>query len=270
MLGIETSCDETGVGIVRGTTLLADEVASSVEAHARFGGVVPEVASRAHLEAMLPTMARALDAAGVRLSDVDAIAVTAGPGPGRRAAGRRRGGQGVRARGRQADLRREPPRRARGGRHPRARRAARAGHRAAGVGWALVAAAGRRSGRRRHPARAPRSTTPPARRTTRWPGCSACRSRAGRRSTGRPARATPRAIAFPRGLTAPAGPGRAPVRLLVLGTEDRRGPLGRGPAAGRRAGTGRRCRGELPGGGLRRAHRQGGRCLPRARASTRW
>src|SRR5258706_15509623 len=80
VLGIETSCDETGIGIVRGTTLLADEVASSVEEHARFGGVVPEVASRAHLEAMLPTMRRALDVAGVELSDVDAIAVTAGPG----------------------------------------------------------------------------------------------------------------------------------------------------------------------------------------------
>ena len=50
VLGIETSCDETGVGIVRGTELLADAVASSVDAHARFGGVVPEVASRAHLE----------------------------------------------------------------------------------------------------------------------------------------------------------------------------------------------------------------------------
>ena len=80
VLGIETSCDETGIGIVRGTTLLADEVASSVDEHARFGGVVPEVASRAHLEAMVPTMDRALAAAGVRLSDVDAIAVTAGPG----------------------------------------------------------------------------------------------------------------------------------------------------------------------------------------------
>ena len=80
VLGIETSCDETGIGIVRGTTLLADEVASSVEAHARFGGVVPEVASRAHLEAMIPTMQRALETAGVSLADVDAIAVTAGPG----------------------------------------------------------------------------------------------------------------------------------------------------------------------------------------------
>ncbi|HEX6872074.1 MAG TPA: tRNA (adenosine(37)-N6)-threonylcarbamoyltransferase complex transferase subunit TsaD, partial [Micromonosporaceae bacterium] len=80
VLGIETSCDETGIGIVRGSTLLADEVASSVAEHARFGGVVPEVASRAHLEAMVPTMQRALDTAGVRLADVDAIAVTAGPG----------------------------------------------------------------------------------------------------------------------------------------------------------------------------------------------
>ncbi|MFG2038225.1 tRNA (adenosine(37)-N6)-threonylcarbamoyltransferase complex transferase subunit TsaD [Dactylosporangium sp. NPDC048998] len=80
VLGIETSCDETGVGIVRGHTLLADEIASSVDEHARFGGVVPEVASRAHFEAMVPTMQRALDKAGVTLSDVDAIAVTAGPG----------------------------------------------------------------------------------------------------------------------------------------------------------------------------------------------
>jgi N6-L-threonylcarbamoyladenine synthase len=80
VLGIETSCDETGVGIVRGHTLLADAIASSVEQHARFGGVVPEVASRAHLEAMLPTMERALTEAKVTLADVDAIAVTAGPG----------------------------------------------------------------------------------------------------------------------------------------------------------------------------------------------
>jgi N6-L-threonylcarbamoyladenine synthase len=80
VLGIETSCDETGVGIVRGRTLLADAVASSVEAHARFGGVVPEVASRAHLEAMVPTLERACDTAGVALSDVDALAVTSGPG----------------------------------------------------------------------------------------------------------------------------------------------------------------------------------------------
>jgi N6-L-threonylcarbamoyladenine synthase len=80
VLGIETSCDETGIGLVRGNTLLANEIASSVEQHARFGGVVPEVASRAHLEAMVPAVRRAIDKAGVRLADVDAIAVTAGPG----------------------------------------------------------------------------------------------------------------------------------------------------------------------------------------------
>jgi N6-L-threonylcarbamoyladenine synthase len=80
VLGIETSCDETGVGIVRGSTLLVDAVASSVAEHARFGGVVPEVASRAHLEAMVPTVERACAQAGVRLADLDALAVTAGPG----------------------------------------------------------------------------------------------------------------------------------------------------------------------------------------------
>ena len=80
VLGIETSCDETGAGLVRGHELLADAVASSVDEHARFGGVVPEVASRAHLEAMVPAVDRALATAGAKLADVDAIAVTAGPG----------------------------------------------------------------------------------------------------------------------------------------------------------------------------------------------
>jgi N6-L-threonylcarbamoyladenine synthase len=84
VLGIETSCDETGVGIVRtdgkDVTLLANEVASSVEEHARFGGVVPEVASRAHLSAMVPAVRRALATAGVGARDIEAVAVTAGPG----------------------------------------------------------------------------------------------------------------------------------------------------------------------------------------------
>ena len=80
VLGLETSCDETGVGIVRGETLLVDAIASSVDEHARFGGVVPEVASRAHLEAMVPTIERATREAGVRLDALDAIAVTSGPG----------------------------------------------------------------------------------------------------------------------------------------------------------------------------------------------
>ncbi len=80
VLGIETSCDETGIGIVRGSTLLANTIASSMEEHARYGGVVPEVAARAHLEALRPTLEGALAEAGVTLGDLDAIAVTSGPG----------------------------------------------------------------------------------------------------------------------------------------------------------------------------------------------
>jgi tRNA N6-adenosine threonylcarbamoyltransferase len=80
VLGIETSCDETGIGVVRDGELLGAALASSVDEHARFGGVVPEVASRAHLEAIVPTMQRALADAKVTLADIDAIAVTAGPG----------------------------------------------------------------------------------------------------------------------------------------------------------------------------------------------
>jgi N6-L-threonylcarbamoyladenine synthase len=80
VLGIESSCDETGVGIVRGTTLLTNTVSSSMDEHVRFGGVIPEIASRAHLDAFIPTLRQALDDAGVGLDDVDAIAVTSGPG----------------------------------------------------------------------------------------------------------------------------------------------------------------------------------------------
>ena len=80
VLGIETSCDETAIGIVRGRTLLANEIASSVQEHARFGGVVPEIASRAHVEAMIPALDRALKTAKVSLNDIDSISVTAGPG----------------------------------------------------------------------------------------------------------------------------------------------------------------------------------------------
>lgn len=80
VLGIESSCDETGVGIVRGTTLLTNTVSSSMDEHVRFGGVIPEIASRAHLEAFVPTLEEALAEAGVTLADIDAIAVTSGPG----------------------------------------------------------------------------------------------------------------------------------------------------------------------------------------------
>jgi len=80
VLGIETSCDETGVGIVRGSTLLANVISSSMDEHARYGGVVPEVAARAHVEAIGPALEQALAEAGVELADLDAIAVTSGPG----------------------------------------------------------------------------------------------------------------------------------------------------------------------------------------------
>jgi N6-L-threonylcarbamoyladenine synthase len=80
VLGIETSCDETGVALVRGNRLLADVTASSMDEHARYGGIIPEIASRAHLETFLPTLRSALDEADADLSEVDAIAVTAGPG----------------------------------------------------------------------------------------------------------------------------------------------------------------------------------------------
>ena len=80
VLGIESSCDETGIGIVRGTRLLTNTVSSSMEEHVRFGGVIPEIASRAHLDAMIPALEAALADAHVTLDDIDAIAVTAGPG----------------------------------------------------------------------------------------------------------------------------------------------------------------------------------------------
>src|SRR4051795_4252713 len=80
VMGIETSCDETGVGFVRDGVLLGDALASSMDEHARFGGVVPEVAARAHVNAMVPMVNAALERAGIGLRDVGAVAVTAGPG----------------------------------------------------------------------------------------------------------------------------------------------------------------------------------------------
>jgi N6-L-threonylcarbamoyladenine synthase len=80
VLGIESTCDETGVGIVRGNRLLANALHSSMDEHSKYGGVVPEVAARAHLEAIRPTLEKALSEAKITLSDVDAIAVANGPG----------------------------------------------------------------------------------------------------------------------------------------------------------------------------------------------
>lgn len=80
ILGIESTCDETGVALVRGGKLLADCTATSMDEHARYGGIIPEIASRAHLESFLPTLQAACEQAGVALSEVDAIACAAGPG----------------------------------------------------------------------------------------------------------------------------------------------------------------------------------------------
>ena len=81
VLGIETSCDETAAAVVEGGKhILSSIVASQVELHARYGGIVPEVASRQHILTILPVVERALGEAGVGLEGVEAIAVTSGPG----------------------------------------------------------------------------------------------------------------------------------------------------------------------------------------------
>lgn len=80
VLGIESTCDETAAAVVRGRDLLSNVVASSMEEHARYGGVIPEIASRAHAEAFVPCVSKALADANMTLADVDAIAVSAGPG----------------------------------------------------------------------------------------------------------------------------------------------------------------------------------------------
>jgi N6-L-threonylcarbamoyladenine synthase len=81
ILGIDTSCDDTSIAVVAdGTTILSNVVASQVDVHHRYGGVVPELACRKHIEAIGPVYQSALDEAGLRLADLDAIAVTHGPG----------------------------------------------------------------------------------------------------------------------------------------------------------------------------------------------
>ncbi len=80
ILGIETSCDETGVAVVEGMRVRSSVLASQTDEHARFGGVVPEVAARAHVEAIRPLVHMALAKAGVHSDSVDAVAATRGPG----------------------------------------------------------------------------------------------------------------------------------------------------------------------------------------------
>jgi N6-L-threonylcarbamoyladenine synthase len=80
VLGFETSCDETGVAVVRGNEILSSVLATQVDEHSRFGGVVPEIAARAHVEAIRSLTHRALRDAGVHAMDLDAVAATQGPG----------------------------------------------------------------------------------------------------------------------------------------------------------------------------------------------
>ena len=80
VLGIESTCDETAAALVQGDRLLSNVVASSMNEHARYGGVIPEIASRAHAESFVPVVSKALKDADMDLSEVDAIAVSAGPG----------------------------------------------------------------------------------------------------------------------------------------------------------------------------------------------
>jgi tRNA N6-adenosine threonylcarbamoyltransferase len=80
VLGIETSCDETAVAVVENGRVLSNLIASQVDLHGRFGGVVPELASRAHVEALNPLVQDSLAQAGCRFSDLDGVAVTVGPG----------------------------------------------------------------------------------------------------------------------------------------------------------------------------------------------
>ena len=263
VLGIETSCDETGVGIVRGAARCSPTrsppASRSTPGSAawcprwpagrtsrrwcrRSSGPAARPGSRS------PTSTRSPSPPGPGLAGALLVGVAAA--------------KALRRRRSDAAVRREPPRRARRRRHrsstarcpsPRSRCWSPAGTRRC--------CSCRRRRRRRRAAR--RDHRRRRRRGVRQgrPAARAAVPRRPARSTARRATATPVAIAFPRGLTAAQGPGAAPLRLLLLRPEDRGRPLGRGARAGRRAGAGGRRGRELPGGGLRRAHRAR-RCSP--------
>ena len=206
-----------------GRAIRSNVISSQAAAHERFGGIVPEVAARHHLELINPVVDAALADAGIELDDVDALAVTRGPGPDRRAADRRQHGEGARGRGRQAAARGRPPARARRRQLPRAR-----------PDRAAVPVPDRQ--RRPHAARrghapttptrssARRSTTPPARRSTRRRGCSSSAIPAARRSSAR------RRGGDPRGVRVPGRDDQRPAARLQLQRPEDRAPL-RGPRA---------------------------------------
>ena len=81
VLGIESSCDETAAAIVQdGTNILSSVIASQIEVHHKYGGVVPELASRMHIEAIIPVVDDAIKKANIKIEDIDAVAATRGPG----------------------------------------------------------------------------------------------------------------------------------------------------------------------------------------------
>ncbi len=230
VLGIESSCDETGAGLVRDGRLLGHAVASSMDEHARFGGVVPEIAARAHLHSFTPVVRRALEEAGLRMSDIGAVAVTTGPGL---SGALQVGLAGAKSLAYALDV-------------PLYGVHHLAGHVAADTlahgplpdpCVVLIVSGGHTSlllvrdlARDRSCTSATPWTTPPASASTRSPGSSACPTPAARPSTGPRARATRAPSPFPRPLT---GPRDDPYVLLVLGAEDRRRPLGGAAIAGR-------------------------------------
>ena len=242
ILGIETSCDETAAAVVTADgQVLSSIVASQAELHARYGGVVPEVASRRHLELVGPVVREALDEAGVELGRSRADRRHAGPGPDRCAARRPLGGQGDRLVARHAARPRRSPAGPRGvalpRRRPRSSRRSSACSRAAGTRSCSPCASAARSS-----ASAPRSTTPPARRSTRAPGCSACRYPGRRRDRRARARGRPRGVLASRSRASRASTSRSPAsrrrsstRSAISATRSspRGGPTSPRPTSGR-------------------------------------
>ncbi len=213
ILGIETSCDETAAALVTAEgEIRANVVSSQAELHARFGGVVPEVASRRHLELVAPVVQEAFGQAGATLDDVETVAVTQGPGPGGSAARRPLRREGARlGTGAAAGAGRPPAR-------PRRVALSRARPGRAAVPLPARERRSHASARRAGPRRLPRPRHLDRRRRRRGvrQGSPAARARLSRRRRDRPARAVGRS----RGFLVSGGAPRRP-RLLVLGGEDR-------------------------------------------------
>ncbi len=196
LLAIETSCDDTCAAVLDGARILSNVISSQAAAHEGFGGVVPEVAARHHLELAAPVVEAALAEAGVTLDEIDAVAATAGPGPDRGAAGRDQHRQGDRRRAAAAADPGRPPAGPRRRQLPRAR--------AAGAALPLP-------DRQRRPHAARRGARPRGlraarpdprrrrRRGLRQVGAAARPrlSRAGRRSSARPRAGDPEAFEMP-------------------------------------------------------------------------